>query len=215
MAGLVCVAMAATASAREGGASHEFVGNVSSEIGLFTSEQELDLAPIVIHCKGVKPARTGKKTVFPALKILVVAKLIKCKTVAFKANNVSFAASKATVGEPLEIEYRAGGEPNATIDNSSPVRITFAGALEGCVVSLSPTDPTNEVTYTNSEVKAKNVKYFPTGVQHVVSIANGFEKVTYTMGGGPCERLHRTQGKEGEWFGTLIAGLKTGNLSWE
>jgi hypothetical protein len=216
-AGTVCVALAATASAREGGPTHQFVGSVTSEITLLTSEQELDFGPVVIHCKGVKPARTHSKTVFPSFKILAAAKLIKCKSVAVKVGNGSIAASRATVGGAFEIEYQAGAEPDATIVNTktSPVTITFGGAMEGCTISVSPTLPTDEVKFTNAEVQAKNTKYFPTGIQHVISIANGFEKLTYTIGGGPCEQLKKAAGKEGEYFGTLLTGLKTGNLSWE
>ena len=214
-AGLVCAALAASASAREGGTTHEFIGNVSSEISLLTAEQELDFAQVVIHCKGVKPVRTHTKSVFPALKILVVANPIKCKTGVTKLNNKSIAASRATVGAPLEIEYLAGGEPDATIVNSKPIPITFGGAMEGCTISISETRPTDEAKYTDTEVKAKNTKYFPTGVQDMVSIANGFEKMTYTIGGGPCEAFKKTEGKEGEYFGTLLTGLKTGDLSWE
>jgi hypothetical protein len=213
-AGLACAALAASASAREGGTTHQFIGSVSSEITLLTSEQELDFVQVVLHCKGVKPVRTHTKSAFPALKILVELKLIKCKSAEIKLNNKSIAASRATVGGAFEIEYLAGGEPDATIVNSSAIPITFGGAMEGCTISISPTGPTDEAKYTNTEVKAKNTKYFPTGVQEVVSIANSFEKMTYTIGGGPCEQFKKT-GKEGEYFGTLLTGLKTGDLSWE
>ena len=134
-----------------------------------------------------------------------------------KLNNKSIAASRANVSGPFEIEYQAGAEPDATIVNTSetPVTITFGGAMEGCTISVLPTNPTDEVKYLNTEVKAKNTKYFPGGVQHVISIANGFEKLNYSIGGGPCEQLKKAAGKEGEYFGTLLTGLKTGNLSWE
>jgi hypothetical protein len=214
-AGLVCAALAASASAREGGTTHEFIGSVSSEISVLTSEQELDFGQVVIHCKGVKSVRTRTKSVFPALKILVEVQPIKCKTAVIMLNNKTIAASRATVGGNLEIEYQAGGEPDATIVNPAAVPITFAGAMEGCTISISPTSATDQAKYTNTEVKAKSTKYFPTGVQHLVSIANSFEKITYTIGGGPCEAFKKGGGKEGEYFGTLLTGLKTGDLYWE
>jgi len=214
-AGAVCAALAASAPAREGGPTHQFIGSVSSEMTVLTEEQELDFAQVVIHCKGVKPVRTHTKSVFPALKILVDIKFVKCKTALTKLNNKTIAPSKAVIGATLELEYQAGGEPNAKIVNSKPIPITFGGAMEGCTISVLETNPTEEAKYTNAEVKAKNAKYFPTGIQQVVAIANSFEKLTYTIGGGPCEIFKKTEGKEGEYFGTLLTGLKTGNLSWE
>ena len=213
-AGLVCMAMAATASAREGG-THQFVGNATSEVTLFTGEQELDFDPLVIHCNGVKPVRTHTKTVFPVLKIRVDAKLIKCKSVTVKADGEVFPASKVSLSAPFELEYQAGGEPDATIANTAPVQITFAGLMAGCTISVSPNRPTDEVTYTDEEIKAKNTKSFPTGVQDVIAIDNSFQRLTYTVGGGLCEAIHRTSGNGGEWFGSLVTGLKTGDLTWE
>lgn len=212
---LVCAALAATASARETGPTHQFVGTVSSEIALVTSEQELDFGQVVVHCKGVKSVRTHTKFAFPALEILAKVNFIKCKTGTTELSHKTIAPSKATVGAPLEIEYLAGGEPNATIVNSTAVPITFGGALAGCTISVSPTRPTDEVKYTNTEVPAKNHKYFPTGVQKLIAVANSFERITYTVGGGPCEAIKKTSSKEGEYFGTLQTGLKTGDLSWE
>jgi len=214
-AGLVCVVLAATASARETGPTHEFVGNVSSEISLVTSEQELDFGQVVLHCKGVKSVKTHTKSAFPSLQILVKVNLVKCKTGITEVSHKQLRASKALVEGGLEIEYLAGGEPNATIVNSAAVPIAFGGALSGCTVSISPTDPTDQVTYTNTEVAAKNHKYFPTGIQELVSIANSFEAITYTIGGGPCEAFKKGGSKTGEWFGSLLTGLKTGDLSWE
>src|SRR5271169_1974747 len=212
-AGLLCAALAASASAREVGEAHQFIGSASSEISVVPSEQELDFAQVEIHCKGVKPARTGKRSVFPALRLVVVIKFIKCKTGVTKLNNKTIAASKATLSGPLEIEYAANGEPNATIVNSKedPVSFTFGGAMEGCTIGILPTRPTDEAVYTNDEVKAKNMKFFPTGIAEVVAIENGFHKINYTLGGGACEELKKTEGKEGEYFGTLLTGLKTGD----
>src|SRR5271154_5269097 len=92
-AGLMCAALAASASAREGGETHEFIGSVSSEIAVVSSEQELDFAQVGIKCKGVKPVRTHNKTVFPALRILVVLNFIKCKTGVTTLNNKTIAPS--------------------------------------------------------------------------------------------------------------------------
>ncbi len=214
-AGLLCAALAASASAREGGESHEFIGSVSSEISIAPSEQELDFAQVAIKCRGVKPVRTHTKSVFPALKILVSLNLIKCKTGITKLNNKTIAASRATLGLPLEIEYAANGEPNATIVNSKPDPITFGGAMEGCTITISPTRATDTAVYKNGEIKAKSTKFFPTGIAEVVEIENSFRKINYTIGGGACEELKKTEGKEGEFFGTLLTGLKTGDLSWE
>ncbi len=214
-AGLICAALAASASAREGGETHEFVGSVSSEVSVVSSEQELDFAQVSIKCNGVKPVRTHKKTVFPALRILVVLNFIKCKTGVTTLNNKTIAPSKAKLGAPLEIEYAANGEPNAKIVNSKPVPFTFGGAMEGCTISISETGPTDQAVYSNDEVKAKNMKFFPTGIQEVVAIENSFHKINYKIGGGACEELKKTEGKEGEFFGTLLVGLKTGDLSWE
>lgn len=213
--GLACVAPASSALAREGGTTHHFVGNETSEVVVLSSEQEFSFAQMQIQCKGVKPARTHTKTVFPALKILVELDFVKCKTTPLKAGNQTLAPSKAAFSGPLDIEYTANGEPDATIVNTAPVTITFKGALAECEVSLVNTDATDEALYTNAEVKAKSTKIFPSGVQQVVSIANTFEKLTYAITGGPCESLKKTAGKEGEYFGTLLTGTKTGNLSWE
>ncbi len=220
--GLACVAPASSALAREGGTTHHFVGNVTSEVAVLSSEQEFAFGQLQIQCKGVKPARTQTKTVFPALKILVELEFIKCKTTPLRAGSQTLSPSKASFSGPLDIEYLANGEPDATIVNTSPVTITFRGAMAGCTVSMDstttltePADPTDEALYTNTEVKAKNTRFFPTGVQHVVSIANTFEKITYAITGGPCESLKKTAGKEGEYFGTLLTGTRTGNLSWE
>jgi hypothetical protein len=213
-AGLVCVALSASASAREPPPTHQFVGSVSSEITLLTSEQELDFASIVIHCKGVKAVRTHKKSAFPSLAILVRVGFIKCKTGETELGHKHLPGSKATVGGPLEIEYQAGGEPNATIVNSVAVPVTFGGGLEGCTISISTSPATDEAKYKNTEAPAKNRKVFPTGIQHLVSITNSFERIPYTIGGGPCETIKKTT-KEGEYFGTLLTGLKTGDLSWE
>ena len=219
-AGLACVALAATASAREGGEPHQFTANKTAEVSVLSSEQELTFDALTIHCKGVKTTKTHVKTVFPALTILVQVDFIKCTTEPFKIGTKPLEPSKATFGGPVDIEYRAGGEPNATILNTNEVPITFHNAMEGCVLTLTPPTPpalhtTDLVTYTNAEVKAKNTKYFPSGVQHVVSIANSFSKITYKIGGGPCESIKKTEGKDGEYFGPLQAALKTGNLSWE
>ena len=59
------------------------------------------------------------------------------------------------------------------------------------------------------------MKFFPTGIQEVVAIDNSFHKITYKIGGGACDELKKTEGKEGEFFGTLLIGLKTGDLSFE
>ena len=216
-AGLLCAALAASASALEGGEPHEFIGNVTSEVSVVSSEQELNFAQVGIKCKGVKPVRTHKKTVFPALKILVVFNFIKCKTGVTTLNNKTIAPSKARFGGPLEIEYSANGEPDATIVNSKedPFTITFSGAMEGCTIAFLPNRPTDEALYSDAEVPAKNRKFFPTGIQEVVAIDNSFHKIAYTIGGGACVELKKTEGKEGEFFGTLLAGLKTGDLSFE
>ena len=217
-AGLVCAALAVPAMAREGGETHHFIGSRSAEISLVTSEQELDFAQVTIHCKGVKPVRSHVKAVFPALKIVVALKFIKCKTAVTVLNNKSIAASRATLSEPLEIEYTANGEPNATILNSKADTFTFGGAMEGCTITFSPAPApaaTEQAIYRNDEVRAKNTKYFPTGIQEVVAIENTFERINYTIGGGACDELKKSEGKEGEYFGTLLTGLKTGDLSWE
>ena len=214
-AGLVCAVLVPAASARETGPTHEFIGTVSSEIIVLPAEQELDFGQVVIHCKSVKPVKTKTKTAFPALAILVKINFVKCKTGVTEVSHRHIPASKATFGGPLEIEYLAGGEPDAKIVNSAAVPITFGEGLTGCTVSISATDPTDQVTYTNTEVPAKNHKFFPTGVQEVLSIANSFEAITYTIGGGPCEGFKKGGNKEGEYFGTLLTGLKTGELSWE
>jgi hypothetical protein len=216
--GLACVAPASSALAREGGTTHHFVGNQTSEVEVLNSEQELSFAQLQIQCKGVKSARTHTKTVFPALKILVELEFVKCKTTPLKAGSQTLAPSKATFSGPLDIEYTANGEPDATIVNASteaPVTIAFKGALAECKVSLVAKGVTDEALYTNTEVKAKSTKIFPTGVQHVVSIANTFEKLGYAITGGPCEALKKTAGNDGEYFGALLTGTKTGNLSWE
>ncbi|HTY97296.1 MAG TPA: hypothetical protein VMB91_09675 [Solirubrobacteraceae bacterium] len=221
-AGLACVALAATASAREGGEVHQFNSKKTAEVGVISSEQELSFDAIDIHCKGVKTTKTHVKTVFPTLTILVDVDFIKCSTATTKIGTKELPPSKVSFGGPIDIEYRAGGEPDATIVNTEVVPITFRNAMEGCRISLFETGikkvaspATDQVTYTNAEVKAKNTKYFPEGVQHVVSIANSFSKIYYEVGGGPCEAIKRNEGKEGEYFGPLDAALKTGNLSWE
>ena len=214
-AGLACVALAATASAREGGEPHQFTATKTAEVTVLSSEQELSFDALTIRCKGVKTTKSHVKTVFPALGFLVQVYFIKCTTDPFKVGTKLIPPSKAMFGGPLDIEYRAGGEPNATIVNKAPVPITFHNSMEGCALTLLEGSTTDQVTYTNAEVKAKNTKYFPSGVQHVVSIGNSFSKIFYKIGGGPCEAVKRTEGKEGEYFGPLQAALKTSNLGWE
>jgi len=221
-AGLACVALVATASAREGGDPHQFTADKTAEVGVLSSEQELSFGVIDIQCRGVKTTKTHVKTVFPTLAIVVDVDFIKCTTTTTKIGTKEVPPSKVSFGGPIDIEYRAGGEPDATIVNTAVVPVTFRNAMEGCTISLFETGAkkvaspaSDQVTYTNAEVKAKNTRYFPSGVQHVVSIANSFSKIFYELGGGPCESIKRTEGKEGEYFGPLQAALKTGNLFWE
>ena len=192
-AGLACVALAATASAREGGEPHRFTATKTAEVTVLSSEQELSFDALTIRCKGVKATKTHVKTVFPALAITVQLYFIKCTTDPFKIGSKLLAPSKAMFGGPVDIEYRAGGEPNATILNTNEVPIAFHNAMEGCALTLTPPAPsaphtTDQVTYTNAEVKAKNTKYFPSGVQHVVTIGNSFSKITYKIAVVPAKR---------------------------
>ena len=119
-AGLACVALAATASAREGGEPHQFTATKTAEVTVLSSEQELSFDALTIRCKGVKTTKSHVKTVFPALGFLVQVYFIKCTTDPFKVGTKLIAPSKAMFGGPLDIEYRARGRTQRHDGQQSP-----------------------------------------------------------------------------------------------
>jgi hypothetical protein len=215
VSGLTCGAFSQGALAKEGGPAHEFTGSVTQEVSAASAgQQEFDFEPLNVKCRGAKPFKGAPKTTFPALKFVVLVKFGKCKTAPLQVGKETHPGSKATFNQALEIEYHAGGEPNAEIKNLGAIQISIPD-LE-CTISLAAAPPaTDQATYTNVEEKAKSTKKFPLGVQHMVQIDNTFEKITWSASGGVCGQLKKHEGKEAEYFGNLRAELKSGDLGWE
>jgi hypothetical protein len=215
LSGLACAALAPGALAREGGPTHQFTGTITKEVSAQgVGQQEFDFNQLNIKCNRAKPLKGAPKTTFPALKFVALVQFGKCKTAPLKIGGETLRAAKAVFNDALEIEYHAGGEPNAEIKNASAVEITIP-ELE-CTVSWAPSVSLSELAlYRDVEVKAKSTKRFPLGVQDMVLIENLFEKISWSASGGACNRLKTTASKIGEYVGTLRAELKSGNLGWE
>jgi hypothetical protein len=70
-------------------------------------------------------------------------------------------------------------------------------------------------SYTNETKPATNLKNFPDGKQHYITINNSFKGIKYSFEGEPCEEWGKEEGPEGgggTYFGSFPQVLKAGNL---
>lgn len=226
LAALCC----ARAQARE--VVHRFTGTHSGGVrALGAGEQEFAFAPFMINCKKAKALKSAS-IAFPSPKLYIQASFGGCSTGAVTLGKTKVPAGKAVFQTGFDIEYYASGYAEIGAGSTStrellgakPITIAPGDGSE-CTISLpvqtvpagvqkKPFGTYEAALYEDIEMKTEK-KGFPGGVQGLLMIASAFGKLTYSLTGGDCEGLGRSEEKTGSYAGRLLAELSNADLGWE
>ena len=200
--------------------------------------QEWHLGTFTIRCYSAH--ETGAITELESETLTTTIKFAKCGWYPQK-NSLHVAANWSTSG--LTIVYHANGYTEA-VGNGEGEEVEFKKAtiLETAafikinstklckIVIPEQTIPVAAIklplaeysaaVYSNAEVPAANLKYFPTGFQKRLVITNDFKKMKYKYSGEEtqCDTgtfEEKTEGVTGVYKGSLEPYIQYGNLSFE
>lgn len=227
----VAVAPAAAHKGAATGVSHKFTGSETAEPRFAGESQEFIAKPFTITCEKAKSSKTGATTTFPSENLLGVIKYSDCTATA-ALRGMEELELKAKFAEPVDLNFHAngyvevgsGGTVTAgKLEGAGEIEIKLSGAIK-CTIDLEAgTYPVKAATkpeelyeaakFTPEEVKVEKGKKVT--VKHNLSIATTLTKIPYEFEGEFCEAFNKTEGKNGEYTGTLLAELPKGNLGWE
>jgi hypothetical protein len=220
---------AVAAAATEPPNPHRFVGSPSAEPKFTGSgNQEFLLKPFTVTCEKAKSTTSGVTPTFPSTTLTAVIKYSGCEAEAVigKAEY----ELKAKFLTPVTINYHANGYvelgaggtiKEGKLEGAGPVEIAVHGVFKCTIDIEAGTYPSSALNKPEGEFEAAKFtnKEETVGKKMTLvkklGIANAFSKMPYEIEGEFCEALPKTEFKNGQYNGALVAEIKKGNLSWE
>jgi hypothetical protein len=235
-ASVVCALAIAAAPAL----AHEFTASKTGKIhGKSTTEQSFKFGPFKITCE--KATAKGAVAAGTTSTLATTVRFGQCTDeVKFGTKPAHVPAHFLT---PLVIAYHANGfvetgseteeiEGEAILSGGEAELKVYTGVLPGeheqsrCTILWpeqtlplravkKPEGEYSAATYSNVLTPNGNLKKFPDGFEHSITIANALKGIKYEFEGEPCEEWGKEEGSEGgagTYFGSFPEILGGGNL---
>lgn len=219
--------------------AHEFTASKTGKVtGKTESEQLFRFGPFKITCE--KAAAKGAVAAGSSKTYATSIKYSKCSTAGkIGSKPIKLATSFKT---PLAIEYHANGfvETGSELEEFEGAAVLAGGSAELKVntglteehkasrcnivwpeqtiplkAEKKPEGEYSSATYSNETTPKENLKTFPDGFQHSITITNSFKGIKYEFEGEPCEEWGKEEGPEGgsgTYFGSFPQALTGGNF---
>jgi hypothetical protein len=206
--------------------AHDFTGTTGkTSKAKGQGEQEFKFGVFKILCEN-SSGRGGGLKESPQKTFFLTVTYSHCSTEAHIGGEPFFL--KTRFKTPVSYEYHANGFVESGSESIENVTLS-GGAVEMKVAGLKciidweaqtipikaeskPEGEYSSATFTNiAEPTAVNKK-FPDGFKHKVSISNALKTMAYEYEEGACEEFEKTEGKNGQYKGDLLAEINAGNL---
>ena len=233
-------AVCALAIAAAPALAHEFTASKTGKTrGKSTTEQNFKFGPFKITCE--KATAKGAVAAGTTSTLATTVKYGSCTTeVKFGTKPAHVPTHFLT---PLAVAYHANGfvetgseteevEGEAVLAGGEAEVKVYTGVIPGeheqsrCTIlwpeqtlplkaAKKPEGEYSAATYSNVLTENGNLKKFPDGFQHSITIANAFKGIKFEFEGEPCEEWGKEEGSEGgggTYFGSFPEALGGGNL---
>jgi hypothetical protein len=233
-------AVCALAIAATPALAHEFTASKTGKThGKSTTEQNFKFGPFRITCE--KASAKGAVAAGSTSTLTTSVKFAGCTDeVKFGTRPAHVPTHFLT---PLAIAYHANGfvetgseteevEGEAVLAGGEAEIKVYTGVIPGeheqsrCTIHWpeqtlplkavrKPEGEYSAATYSNEQTPNGNLKRFPDGFQHSITISNEFKGIKYEFEGEPCEEWGKEEGSEGgagTYFGSFPEMLSGGNL---
>lgn len=209
---------------------HNFTGSPNAEARFSGEGGTFTLKPFTVTCEKTSDVKSGITTTFPSKTLTATVKYSECEAEA-TLDKAEYEL-KAKFLTPVTFNYHANGAvevgsggtvKEGKLEGATAIEIAVSGAFK-CTISVEPgTYPSSFLNKPEAEFEAAKFTNKEETVQKgknsvvvkKLEIGTSLTKVPYELEGEFCEKLPKTEFKNGTFEGKLLSEIKKGSISRE